>query len=310
MRKVHRFPITTMASGGQLPLVIHEIEGTRGDGPTVGLSAAIHGDEYTGTQILIEVAKALEDGNFRGRLLILPVANPHSFEALKRETPIDSLNLNHVFPGDPNGWLTEQIADGITKQFLNKIDYLLDFHAGGACPTVDYVYIFNDEKLSRSFGSKILFVPPPEILGYLKHTSVGVSTSRGVPSVVVELGGGRIDQRDYVKRGLWGTMNYLKTAGILDGEPEPVGEQIVVGEIATVRPKQGGLLYSEAPALGEIVEEGAVLGRVLDPYSFDELDVMLNPFREGIMILSHVTVNIVPPGTYGYMVGNMDSIIG
>lgn len=307
--KLHRMPVTTMAGGSELCLYIHEIQGKLGDGPTVGLSAAIHGDEYTGTTILIQIAKLLADGNFRGRLLLLPVANPHTFESLTRETPVDRLNLNHVFPGNANGWFTEQLAATITKTFLKKIDILLDFHAGGAAPTVDYTYIFNDEKLSRSFGSKILHVPPPEVQDLLKHTSVGVAQSLNIPSVVVELGGGRIEQQSYVERGIWGTMNFLKTCGVLDGEPEPLPEQVVVGEIATIRPHHGGLIYTEAPPLGEKIGENDVLGRIISPYTFEELEVIKNPFKRGIMILSHVTVNVVPPGTYGYMVGNLDSLM-
>lgn len=307
--KMRQVPVTIMGSGSELSLCIHEIEGRLGDGPTVGLSASIHGDEYTGTQILIELAKILSDGNFRGKILLLPVANPHTFEALSRETPVDRLNLNHVFPGDTSGWFTEQLAAAITEFFLKEIDILLDFHAGGASPTVDYVYIFNDEALSRSFGSKILHVPPPEVQGLLKHTSVGVAQELDIPSVVVELGGGRIDQTDYVKRGIWGALNLLKTANVLEAEPEPVPDQVVVGEMATIRPHHGGLIYTEAPPLGEEIAGGAVLGRIFNPYTFEELEVIRNPFKRGMMILSHVTVNVVPPGTYGYMVGNMDSQI-
>ncbi len=304
---VRAIPVSPLASGGTLCLHLHELVGKRGPGPTVGLSAGIHGDESTGTRIVMEVARQLADGDFRGRLLLLPVANPHTLEALSRFTPLDGLNLNHVFPGDPDGWLTEQLAAKVNEHFLQRIDFLLDFHAGGESQTVDYVYIFNDERLSRSFGSKVLHVPPPEVLELLKHTSVGVAQERGVPSVVVELGGGRVDQRPYVERGVAGTLNFLQAAGVLDGEPAPPPEQIVLNEIATIRPHAGGMLYTEAPPLGEAISGGAVLGRVLSPYTLEELEVIRSPFERGLMVLSHLTTDVVAAGAYGYMVGNLDA---
>lgn len=304
---IRKIPVAHLAAGTELPLFVHELIGKRGSGPTIGLSAAIHGDESTGTRILMEVARVLSDGNFRGRLLLLPVANPHTFEAISRFTPLDGLNLNHVFPGDRQGWFTEQLAAQITEHFLKKIDLLLDFHAGGESQTVDYVYILNDETLSRSFGSKVLHRPPPAIRALLKRTSVGVAQALNLPSVVVELGGGRVDQRPYVARGVAGTLNFLRAAHVLEGEPEPPPAQVVVNEIATIRPHAGGMLKTEAPPLGEPVAGDAVLGRVLSPYTFEELEVIRSPFEHGIMILSHLTTDVVPPGAYGYMVGNLDA---
>jgi len=304
---VKSIPLAPLASGDTLSLHLHEFVGKRGPGPTVGLSASIHGDESTGTRIVMEVARQLAAGDFRGRALLLPVANPHTLEALSRFTPLDGLNLNHVFPGSADGWLTEQLAAGVTEHFLKQIDVLLDFHAGGESQTVDYVYILNDERLARSFGSKILHIPPPSVSDLLKHTSVGVAQGLDVPSVVVELGGGRVDQRPYVERGVAGTRNFLKAVGVLDGEPAPLPEQIVVNEIATVRPHAGGMLYTEAPPLGEEIAGGAVLGRVVSPYTLEELEVIRTPFERGIMVLSHLTADVVPPGAYGYMVGNLDA---
>ena len=77
----------------------------------------------------------------------------------RRFTPIDELNLNREFPGDAKGNFTQHLAAAITREFLEKIDVHLDFHAGTDRPTVDYVYIWNDEPLSRSFGSKVLYRP-------------------------------------------------------------------------------------------------------------------------------------------------------
>jgi predicted deacylase len=104
-----------------------------------------------------------------------------------------------------------------------------------------------------------------------------------------------------------GIANILATLGMTGESPAPPPEQIVAASIVTIRPRMGGFLETEAPPLGETIEEGAVLGRVVSPYTFEELEVIKNPVPKGIMILSHLTRNIVEPGDYGYMVGEPTS---
>ena len=129
-----RVVVTTLASGAEVALCLHELQGTLGPGPTVGICAAIHGNEPTGTQIVLEVARRFAGGNFRGRLLLLPVANPLAFEANSRHTPVDDQNLNRLFPGNWDGWVSEQLAAAITEEFLTKIDVLIDLHSGVPYP--------------------------------------------------------------------------------------------------------------------------------------------------------------------------------
>jgi len=302
-----RVPIATLASGAEIALYIHELRGGAGEGPTLGICAAIHGNESTGTHIVLDLSRRLVKRGFRGRLLLLPVANPPAFEANTRHTPVDDLNLNRLFPGDPGGWFSEQLAAALTAEFLTQVDVLVDLHSGGDRPTVDYVYIRNAENLSRAFGSRVLYRPQAGKVGTLfAGTSLGVTEARGIPSLTIELGGGLVDQSPYIRRGLQGITNLLATLGMIDESAEPPPQQIVVSAIHTIRPRQGGLLETEAPSLGDTIARGAVLGRVFSPYNFEELEVIQNPVPEGIMILSHLTRNRVQPGDYGYMVGERE----
>ncbi len=113
------------------------------------------------------------------------------------------------------------------------------------------MYIRNAETLSRAFGSRVLYRSQPGKEGTIfEGTSVGVTEERAVPSVTVELGGGLIDQRPYVARGLKGLSNIFATLEMLDSDPEETAEATVVDAITTLRPKIGGFLETEAPALG------------------------------------------------------------
>ncbi|MDE0305714.1 MAG: succinylglutamate desuccinylase/aspartoacylase family protein [Albidovulum sp.] len=308
IHRIHRHKFATMADGTDSVLTIHELTGT-GNGPTVGISASIHGNENVGSQIIRALWPKLRESRISGRLLVMPVANPRAFAVNKRFTPIDELNLNRQFPGTNDGCFTDHLAAAITREFLEMIDIHIDLHAGTDRPTVDYVYIMNDERLSRAFGSRVLYRPKQGVGGttYQGTTKTVTVDRRGIASIVVELGGGIVAQEPYVARGCEGVLNILRAANSLGGEPAPPPPQIVVRGIEIVRPKQGGWLETEAPPLGEEIGEGAVLGRVVSPYSFEELEVIYSPVRHGIMILSHLNRNLVEPGDYGYMVGDMES---
>src|SRR5260221_6908408 len=161
MANTHRIvrpKFTTLADGSDAVLTLHEIVGSA-DGPTIGISGAIHGNEPTGTEIILDLFRTLMPMRLKGRLLLLPVSNPRAYAVNRRCTPLDDLNLNREFPGDPAGTYTQQLAAAIAREFLEKIDVHLDFHSGTDRPTVDYVYIWNDEALSRSFGAKVLYRP-------------------------------------------------------------------------------------------------------------------------------------------------------
>ena len=301
---IRRLGVSTLANGTELVLHLHELRGHLGDGPTVGIYAAIHGNESAGAQIVLEVARRFATASFRGRLLLLPVANPLAFEANRRHTPVDDQNLNRLFPGNPDGWVSEQLAHVMTQEFLNQVDALIDLHSGGDRPTVDYVYIRNAEALSRSFGSRVLYRAHAAKAGTMfDGTSTTVARDRGIAAVTVELGGGHVDQTPYVERGVQGVMNMLRTLNVIDEAPDSPPAQIVVDSITTIRPHYGGFLETLAPALGETIEAGTVLGHIISPYTFEVLEEIINPVANGIMILSHLTRNLVQPGDYGYMVG-------
>ena len=301
-RPIH---IGTLASGTGLLLPVHEIRGDR-PGPTVGISAGIHGEEATGVEIVYQFLKTQDLAGLAGRLLVMPVANPFSYAAVSRGTPIDMMNLNRVFPGNAGGHLTEQIAHKMVEDFLKQLDVYVDLHAGGSTPTVDYVYIINAEQLSRAFGSRLLYRPKETLNG----TSISVTRELGIRSVVVELGGGRVDQREYVARGIAGLLNVLRTVEALPGKATPPPAQTVLREIVTVRPHHGGLLLPEVTAVGGEVRGGQVLGRVVSPYSMEELEVIRCPFERGVVVLTHLVPSVVEPGIYGFMIGNLSSAEG
>tara|TARA_R100000365_G_C2737390_1_gene66499 strand:+ start:51 stop:995 length:945 start_codon:yes stop_codon:yes gene_type:complete len=301
----HKF--TTLADGSDAVLLMHELVGET-DGPTVGISASIHGNENTGTQAILELFRILKDTPLSGRIVLLPVANPSAFAVNQRFATHDKVDLNRQFPGSAKGTYSQQLALALSDQFLRKIDIHIDLHSGTDRPTVDYVYIWNDEELSRAFGSTVLYRPVPDKQGTVfAGTSKAVTIEeRGIPSVVVELGGGIVDQSPYIERTVNGMLNMLRLRGMIPGDVAPNPKQVVCNELAGVRPTQGGFLEPLCPANGEVIKGGQLLGRVVSPYTFETLEDIQTPFENGIMIMQHLTRNVVESGDYGFIVGNLD----
>src|SRR5256884_2729758 len=115
-------------SGTRVPPTI--VRG-REPGPTLALIAGTHGDEVAPVIALQRVRRELDPARLRGTVLLVHVANLPSF--LRRTvyySPIDGKNLNRVYPGKRDGTVSERIADAITREIIERADYLVDIHAG------------------------------------------------------------------------------------------------------------------------------------------------------------------------------------
>lgn len=302
-RRLEEIEVTHFSNGLPLVLTMHTITGAK-PGPVLGISAAVHGDEIIGAEILRRFFGRLNEEELSGTILLLPVANPLAFENLVRNSPLDMNNLNRVFPGMKDGWVTEQIAYTIVNKFLDKLDYYIDLHSGGAQPIVDYVYIQNDEAMSRAFNSPVLYRPAHPYEG----TTATYTVAKRIPSVTVEIGGGP-NYEPYVERGVAGIFNVLRYLKMLPGDVVPRPKQTVVTEIGTIRPTQGGLFV---PALsfdkvGAILEGETELGRIYNPATFEELEVLRTPYRRNLVILMRGQVEKISSGDYGFMIGNLDT---
>jgi predicted deacylase len=250
------------------------------------------------------VVQQLDPAQLSGTVIALPVVNPLAIESQTRNTPMDMLNLNRVFPGDANGWVTELIAAVVVDKFLPEISHLVDFHAGGAQPIVDYVYIQNDEEMSRAFGFAAMYRPPHPFEG----TLTDVAQKKGVKCIVIEMGGGMIENDIYLERGVRGVWNVIKYLKMIPGEPVVPEKQIVFTEMRVIRPHHGGLLYPgvKFSDINTVVPKDTLLGSVISPYTFEVLEEIRSPFERGLMILLRPTITKVHPGDYAYMVANAD----
>ena len=304
-RAQFRAPVAAISNGHRLELVIHRLIGVD-SGPTLGVIAGIHGDEPLGIETVRQFLASLEGDDFKGEVIAIPVANPYAFQSLSRNTPLDMTNLNRVFPGDQDGTLTEQLAHVIVNELVPHCDVLIDFHSGGNLATVDYVYMHDDGPLSQAFGCELLFRSPS-----FDGTLGDFARSQGVRVVVSELGGGQQLNDHYIAKGVRGARNVMKSLGMLEGELELPERQVTVTRMAYIRPHQGGIMLSNVNAslLGSEVPEGFELASIIDPATFEVLEVVRAPFDPSLLVLVREPMTKVDPGDYGFIIADGSSAV-
>jgi len=243
-----------------------------GVGPTAIVTGANHGDEYEGPVALLDLASSVAARRVSGRIIIVPMMNYPAFEAAKRTSPIDGGNLNRLFPGRPDGSVTEKIADYFQRTLLPMSDYVLDIHSGGK--TLDFVpfaaaHILEDKQQQEACVAAMRAFNAPYSTMLLELDSVGMYDSAaeemGKVFVSTELGGGGTTTRRSVDIARRGVRNFLVHAGVLEGEPtrEPTTNIDMPDHRCFITSSASGLVEF-CVDLGEAVREGAVVARVHD----------------------------------------------
>ena len=266
-----------------------------GDGPCALLTGANHGDEYEGPVSLHRLAQELEPDQISGTIIIIPAMNYPAFKAGSRTSPIDKGNMNRLFPGKPDGTVTEKIADYFQRFLLPRADYVLDIHAGGK--TLDFVpfaavHILDDkEQESRCIAAMEAFGAPYSMT-LLEMDSVGMydtaAEEMGKVFVSTELGGGGSSTAKSNAIAWKGTRNLLIQAGILKGE---------IDKGACIRldmPDSDCFITSESNGLFEIcvdlgdnVQAGQLIARVHDAERTGVEPVEYRARRAGILAARH-----------------------
>ena len=241
-----------------------------GDGPTAILTGANHGDEYEGPVALLDLASGIDLDQVHGRVIIVPMMNYPAFQAARRTSPIDGGNLNRLFPGRPDGTVTEKIADYFQRTLLPMADYVLDIHSGGK--TLDFVpfaaaHLLDDKRQQDACVAAMRAFNAPYSTMLLELDSVGMYDSAaeemGKIFVSTELGGGGTTTRRSAAIAKRGVRNFLMHAGIHEGEPaaEPSVDIDMPDNRCFITSYSEGLVEF-CVDLGEPVKAGDVVVRV------------------------------------------------
>lgn len=244
-----------------------------GSGATVILQAGNHGDEYEGPITLGELIRDLDPGSVSGRIIFLPAVNTPAVESGRRTSPVDGLNLNRTFPGDPAGTITQQISAYVSDVIMPMGDAYVDLHSGGSSLNILPSAIIEpaeDPALRRRNVDAVLAFGAPltvviDNLGE-PRTSTATAVRNGLVTVGTEMAGAgtvSIDALDICRRGV---RNVLAHFGVLDAAiastpARPDAILRIPGHDGYVFATTAGV-FEPFHALGEHVEAGQEAGRI------------------------------------------------
>ncbi len=267
-------------------------------GPTVCLTAAVHGDELNGIEMIRRVFHDIEPRKLSGALIGVPIVNVQGFRRGSRYLP-DRRDLNRYFPGNPNGSAAARIAHALINDVITHCDALIDLHTG-SFERANLPQLRADLRnpdvvtLTHGFGAMVVLHSKPTV-GTLRYAA----TRAGIPAVTVEAGGPSQLELVEVKHGVKGIESLLTRLGMtrrmrLWGDPEPVYYRS-----SWVRADNGGILLSDV-SLGSTVRKGDLLGSITDPMSNARTELR-SPYSGRIIGLARNQV--VMPGFAAFHVG-------
>ena len=290
--KVVNIPLMRMFTHNQLSLPIKVVVGKH-SGPTLFLSAAIHGDEVNGVETIRRLLNSQVLNKLKGVLVAAPVVNVHGLLNRSRYLP-DRRDLNRSFPGSDQGSLAARVAHVFLDQVVSRCDYGVDLHSGSDHrENLPHIRAKLDDpetrQLAEAFGTPVILdAEQPD--GSLRAALV----EQKKPIIVFEGGEAlRLDEI-VVRSGVKGIISVMRSVGMLPrlkSKREPT-KPFVARSSQWVRAPESGLFRSYTK-LGQRVKKGESLGAVSDPFGELEVEVLTSV---GGIVIGRSTLPLINEG--------------
>ena len=294
-----RVPHSTHRSAyGWIPVPITIIR--NGDGPTLVISAGVHGDEYEGQIAVANLARELNLADVRGCLILLPMVNFPAAEAGCRVSPLDDGNLNRLYPGDPMGAPSEAIAHYHEEVILPLADYAVDLHSGGTSliypPTLLRGPAHSTEEeaglatLSQAFDLPYTWV----FTGgggrdSIARTAMGAANRKGVINVMAELGGAGCVTPDVLRQTERGLRRILHALGMLQNyTPDTARGTRALHALGSIYADGSGV-FEPLKTIGEDVAEGETVALIHHPETPGQApDAIMSPYSGVVLAMRSI----------------------
>lgn len=265
-------PVADLYTTTSLSMPVKVVSGRRA-GPVLFLSAAIHGDELNGVEIIRRLLKRKILRSIRGTLVAVPIVNVHGFLEQSRYLP-DRRDLNRSFPGSSKGSIAARLAHIFTQEIVAKADYGIDLHTG-AINRTNLPQIranLDDERtmeLAHAFGAPVI------VNANVRDGSLrGYAAERQMPILLYEAGEALRFDEVAIRGGIRGILNVMRHIGMLPAKSRTKGVAPVVAKSTMwVRAPESGILGRKVK-LGSSVVKGQEIAIVSDPLGDDEQSVV------------------------------------
>lgn len=291
-RQTVDLPVSVLSDHTPVTMSVHVVHGRR-LGPTLFVSAAIHGDEVIGVEIARRLLRSPQLDNLRGTLIVVPIVNAFGFLHHSRYLP-DRRDLNRSFPGTDSGSLASRLAHLFMREVVCRSDFGIDLHSAAIHRTnMPQVRVSPASKetllLADAFGAPVV------MLAKLRDGSLRkAAQDRGVDILLYEAGEGlRFDELS-ARAGVAGILRVMHAMKMVSGKGPSKAKAKPVHTSSSIwqRAPVGGL-FRVFKGAGEHVAEGETLGIISDP--FGEVETEVKSTLTGV-IVGRATLPVVNEG--------------
>ena len=263
-------PLPDLPNGAPMSLPVKVFHGVE-SGPVVWISAAVHGDEINGVDIVRKVIQTLDPQTMRGTVLAVPIVDVYGFNRGDRYLP-DRRDLNRSFPGSARGSLASRVAHRFRVSVIERCDAGIDLHtaSNGRINLQQVRGVLKDERfvqMADAFSAQVT-MNSRIIDGSMRK----LAASRKIPYLLYEAGAANHFDPESVSIGVDGCLRVLDHLGLIDDAPEAVHEPTIVKKGRWVRAPHSGV-FDCGTWLGARVDKGEVMGVVTDTFGANEVPI-------------------------------------
>jgi predicted deacylase len=263
-------PVTKLGGGASLEIPLIVIHGSH-LGPCLWVDACIHGDEPEGTLTCQSLARQISADQLAGTLVLVPAMNVPAYEAGQRGNPLDtfSYDMNRIYPGRADGYLTERIAWAHAQWMKAVADLEISIHSGGAHSYLsETIFVNEDEKsveLAKAMGrgwDVVLSAISP------KGNPMAVMLEAGKTGITVELGGRPATSPEEMKRVeatlVEAILNVMRHYEMISGAAHYPEVRWKGVQEALLAPASGLFIPADGVACKKPMKKGEPIARIVD----------------------------------------------
>jgi len=267
-------PVSLLSNHTPMNMSVHVVHGKK-PGPVMFVSAALHGDEIIGVEIVRRLLKAPALRRMKGTLLCVPIVNAFGFINQSRYLP-DRRDLNRCFPGSPKGPLAGQLANLFMTEVVSRADIGIDLHSA-ALHRLNLPQIRVSGDGVRAYELASAFGAPVVLEASLREGSLRMAAhDAGVDVLVYEAGEALRFDEFAVRVGVKGVLRVMKAMAMIGAKS--VSDSRTKPHFSNsshwIRAPRGGMLRAFRTT-GDAVQEGDVIGAISDPIGDNEMDLIV-----------------------------------
>lgn len=303
-RKTIDLPVSVLSDHTPVHISVHVNHG-RLEGPTIFVSAGIHGDEVIGVEIVRRLLRSPSMSTLKGTLIVVPIVNTYGFLNHSRYLP-DRRDLNRTFPGSDGGSLASRLAHIFMNEIVARCDLGIDLHSAAIHRTnYPQIRISPDSPVMLDLAN--VFGAPIIMQSAMREGSLrAAANALGIDVLLFEAGEGLRFDEFSVRAGVAGILRVLRYKGMLAGKGIAKAKTTpqFCASSKWLRAPSGGLLRTFR-ADGDLVRKGDVMASVCDPFGEKE-EELIAPF-DGI-IVGRAVMPIVNEGDAVFHLARVKSV--